>query len=208
MQPFKFEFALFTLLANLVEAAQGALDRFNWEMKPSRGYLLISEMVGWFRDRAIWHFDQPAFLYVMEQCQARAEALEGTSDDEKRAMFMTTWRDREPPVPGGQLSILQIFDWFMPMLRRMESNVMRYWGNPDTMPNGKEFTEYEAWNIVFGAVDWLSKDPHFGRYNNWGQPEPYSWVQFIRDEMYLWDQQLKPRAPKPPAGYEPPFSSP
>lgn len=201
------EIGLYTLVALMIEFFEDLMDRYEWTMSPSRFYLAIKETIAWCREKQIWHFNQPAFLYVMEQCEARAKELEGTHDNEKRVMKMSVWEDRKPPIPGGFFSILQIFDWFFPILRMTESLMMEYFGNPSDT-DGHEFTEYEAWNITMLAVDALYKDERFGERNAWGWPTAYPWVKFVRDEMYEWNQYLEPRAKPIPPGYEPPFSKP
>lgn len=204
--PFRFEIALYTLIGSMIEFFQSMLDKSKWVMSPSRFYLAIYETISWARDRNLWHFTQPAFLYVMEQCEKRAKSLQGTHDDESRAMEMGVWRKRRPPIPGGVKSILQIFDWFLPILRSMESKMVQYFGNPDTTATGHEFTKYEALDTVFNTVDKLYKDSHFGGCNDWGWQEAYPWVKFVRDEMYQWREALKADLPVPGPGGDEPWS--
>lgn len=207
-KPFVFEFAVYNFIATLIEFLGELMESLKWTMSPSRFYRIIGGVITWCREKNLWHFNQPAFLYVIEQCNERSKTLRETHDDESRKMEMAVWRDRKPPIPGGHLSVLQIFDWFLPILRALEANMVRYFGNPDENTNGNEFTPYEAWDTVFMVIDKLYKDPHFGEMNSWGQPKAYPWMDFVRDEMYEMREVLKPNAPPPPAGYEPPFSTP
>ena len=204
--PFEFEISFYQLIAELILFFEQLMENYGWVMSPSRFYDAIAQTIGWFRDRELWHFGQPAFLYVMEQCDARSKKLAGTFEDEKNSMEMTMWRDREVPIPGGIKSILQIFDWFLPILRRTERKVMSYYDNQDTLDNGKEFTTFESWDTVFNVIDWLSKNQRFGKYNKWGQTEAYGWMQFVRDEMYGWRGRLLPGAPPIPNDKDFPFS--
>jgi hypothetical protein len=204
---FSFEIVLYNFFAAFLGFLQDLLNKADWRMSPARGYLTIFKIVEWFRSRDLWHFGSPAFLYVMEQMEARAEQLSGTYDDEKRSMEMTMWRDRPAPIPGHPYkSILQIFDWFMSMFRRCES-MMEYYHDNAARMGEHEITEYEAWDLVFGFVDKCSKDPHFGYQGGRGH-EPFPWVKFIRDEMYDMKMILKPGTPPIDPGYEPPFSAP
>jgi hypothetical protein len=206
--PFAPEFVVYNFLAAFIGFAESVMEQAGWVMSPSRGYLALYEIIKWFRDRKLWHFDQPAFLWVMEEIEARVEALQGTSTDEDLIMEMDKWRDRPEPIPGGVYSVFQIFDWFMPIFRRMESAMVRYYGNPYRSEGGKEISKYEALDIVFIAVDRLYKDKHFGDYNNWGQMKAYPWVRFIREEMREWHSAWKPGAQPLQPGYKPPFSTP
>jgi hypothetical protein len=205
-KPFAPEIGIYQLVARMLVFIEDLMESHIWAMSPSRAYSSLREVIRWFRDNNIWHFRQPAFLYVMEQLEARARALDGTSKDEDFAMEMTMWRDRKRPIPGGVKSVLQVFDWFMPIFRAMERKMIEYYGNPDYSAGGKEFTKYEAVDIAFNAVDKLYKDQRFGKYNSWGQPEAYPWVKFVREEIFEWREALRPSAPAPAPGYEPPFS--
>jgi hypothetical protein len=203
---FTYEFAVYNFIAAMILFLEELMDKAGWTMSPSRFYRMIYETISWCRVRKLWHFGQPAFLYVMEQCMERAEKLKGTHDDESRVMKMGMWRDRKPPIPGGNFSILQIFDWFLPILRLTEAKMVEYFGNPDETANGNKFTLYEALNTVFLIVDRLYKDPRFGEINNWGQPKAYPWVAFVRDEMYQWREAMKPTFTPPGTGDPLPFS--
>lgn len=201
------EIMVYGFISTMIALFERIMDKNGWVMSPSRFYLAIYETISWFREQNIWHFNQPAFLYVMEQCEERAAKLKGTHDDESRMMKMGEWRDRKPPTPGGQFSILQIFDWFLPILRLTEDKMVEYFGNPDETANGNEFTPFEALNTVFLVVDRLYKDPHFGEINSWGQPKAYPWVAFVRDEMYQWREAMKPVFTPPGTGDPFPWST-
>jgi len=203
---FIWETMIYTMIAEMITFFEAVLDRTLWVMSPSRAYRALYYTIEWFRSRNVWHFGQPAFFYVIEQLKARADKLDGTSVDLDLEMEMTMWRDRKPPIAGGTKSVLYIFDWFLPILRTIESKMVQFFGNPEKSAGGKEFSKFEALDIVFNAVDKLYKDPHFGSYNAWGWPVAYPWVKFVRDEMFEWHESLKPRAPKPEPGSNPPFS--
>jgi hypothetical protein len=205
-RPFKYEVEFWNETASMIQFFEDRLIERGWKMSPSRGYDLLVDAIQLLRANGFPAVNEPAFDFVMERLAARAAELRGTEVDFELAMVMEEWRDREAPVPADPYrSLLQIFDWFLPLLRRLEGKAVEITGASSAA--GEEVANREAVDFVLRIADWCSKQQRFQTRNAWGWSVAYPWVDFVRDEIYEWHMKLKP-ALEPPPPVPTAFSSP
>jgi len=196
---FRFEIQFWLSVATLLSWLEDRLEALEWQLSPSRGYELLADLVEKLREQGYPALDQPAFEFLAERLRGRADELRGTEVDFALAMDLKRrWRDRIEPVPGGMNSTLQIFDWFLPCLRRIESAGWQAMSERSTAL--EHVTQGEAVKLLLLAVDWLSKDRHFQDRNAWGWFVPFPWADFIRDEIFDWSKKFPTSVePVPPS---------
>ena len=204
-EQFKTEAGFWAGVGLFLHDLQRKLDVMDWTLSPSRVYVLISWAIEWCRNRGVPLAGQPALLWVMERCDARAQELIGTADDEMRTMVMKEWRDRKPtPVRD----VFKTFDWFVPLLMYVMTAIITGYQNTTVDPSGNRLTPGEAVNAIFLGVNKACNDPHFQYRHAYGWFEPYPWLDFVRDEMLVWRNELKDRTEIPPPTGPTAFSTP
>ena len=197
--PWQKEISFFQMMALFIDALQVKMNEINWTLSPSVAYELIAWAMEWCQANNVFEADRPAWIYVREQILARAKELKGTSDDVMREMRMTGWERRPAPTAG---EVLERFDWHLPMLRRLVAKVLLEIADANVTPSGKRLTPGEAVDVIFGAVDWLSKAPYFRYKTPYGWWSAVPWIAFVRAEMMAWRDDLKDKEeiPVPASG--------
>jgi hypothetical protein len=202
--PFAPEIVAWNKGAELVSFTEDMMAEADWVGSPSNGFKFLADISEYGREAGLFHFDQPAFMYVEERLRMRSAELVGTGENEMKSMKMKTWLNREPPLPGDpQENVLQVFDWFLPLLRRLGSKMDLYYGNTDRTASGHEFTLGEAVDCILDIADWCSKDSHFQHKTVYGWWDDFEWVSQVRKEILDWRNKLKART----VGDLPPASS-
>ena len=197
---FVYEIQFWQRNADLIRFINDWLDDHEWKMSPSRWYAFLADLVRWHQACGIEPTKEPAFDFIVERLIARSNELWGTELDFALAMEMNGWRDREAPIPGHpSKSIGQIFDWFMPTIRTLDSLAAA--ARTRRSRGGESVTNAEALDWVFMAVDRCCKDKHFQTRTDYGLPIAFPWVDFVRDELFEFKKKFKLVEPvvKPPA---------
>jgi hypothetical protein len=206
MNPFKTEASFWSGVGMFVNDLSYKLDVMDWTLSPSRLYALLAWAIDWCRRQGVPLAHQPAYLWVMERMEARAQELIGTAADDMRVMVMKEWRDRKPTsIPA----LLKSYSWFVPILSYTMTTAITGYQNATVDPSGHKTTPGEAVNAVFMGVDraWQDKQ-HFQQRNVYGWFEPYPWLDFVRGELLAWRNELKDRVEVPPPSGPTAFSAP
>lgn len=206
MDQFKTESGFWAGVGLFIQDLQHKLEIMEWTLSPSRVYVLIAWAIDWCRQRGVPLAGQPAFLWVMERFEARAQELIGTSDDEMRTMVMVEWRDRKPTsIP----EVLKWYSWFVPVLSYTMTTAITGYQNTTVDPSGHKLTPGEAVNAIFMGVDRAWRDEvHFHQRSHYGWYVPYPWLDFVRNEMMAWRDELRDRREIPPPSGPTAFSAP
>lgn len=181
------EIAFMGTTAEYFEDLQAKMYELDWTMSPSRCYDLLAWSIAWARQRGVWQAHHASWLYVQEQFERRADVLHGTAADKMREVHMLDWRDRRKP---SARKVLSSFDWWLPIMRTSVSILGNEITDDDRTESGHGLTPNEAVNVAFEVVDDLSKHYHFRYRNAWGWSKPLPWIDFCRDEMRAWRDEL------------------
>jgi hypothetical protein len=110
-------------------------------------------------------------------------------------MVMEGWRDRKAP---DALGVFKAYSWFVPTLLYVITAAANGYQNAIKTESGQKLTPGEAVNAIFIGVDRCYKDPHFQQKNYYGAFKPVPWIDFVRDEMMVWRDELADKTFIPP----------
>lgn len=202
-EPFKTEIKFWEGVGEFLDDLQDQLNVMEWTFSPSRAYLLLAWMMQWCKDHGVPLAANASLLYVKERIEARAAELQGTSDDELRVMIMDKWRDAKP---SDALSVFKSYSWFVPTLLHVITAAANGYQNTAVTDSGQKLTPGEAVNTIFVGVDRCYKDYHFQQKNYYGAYKPVPWLDFVRDEMMVWRDELADKTVIPPPSGSTAFS--
>jgi hypothetical protein len=204
--PWDSEIRFWSRVADFMAELQSEMNKIGWEMSPANAYALLAWVVEWCQVNHVPGAGNPAWVYVFEKLKERSIELQGTGQNAMLTRDMPEWRDRGKPSSS---EVLLGFDWFVALFRRA-LNVLRHeYSDDDVTASGHRLTLGEAVNVLFIGVDWCSKFPHFQYQTPYGWSVSMPWLEFVREELKVWRDDLADQsAESPPASGDTAFSVP